>query len=39
MAGLGMGVLLAASVEGCCSRRVWRGAARGECGENVESFC
>ena len=41
MAGLGMGgaargecggVLLAASVEGCCSRRVWRGAARGECG-------
>jgi hypothetical protein len=32
------GVLRATSVDGCCARRVWRGAARGECGENVESF-
>jgi len=31
-------VLRTASVDGCCSRRVWTGAARGECGENVESF-
>jgi hypothetical protein len=33
MAGLGTGGLAAASV------RLGRGAARGECGENVESSC